>query len=433
MMSSRSVFRRPDVAKPYAQSICGAKKYSEEWRPFAEEFLPDFMKRRVVQFKPSKVGKLLTGPKNTGKTYLNNTVLADIPHLNVNFRGRVACTEDIIKEMDKAIEGIKATTWHNSIRDAAKKRRTGSSVGLGVFHAVTGVLGADAIPEFVESYLNHFWYVADAICSATDKVKDPIDRWETIIKKQADYCEQNDYTVQPMYICLEELNSALPHPGMREDMPKEYRERMDFFNRLMEMLVRVTKEQGLTQVIISTSDHAFHQIVKAHWGGGHAEIYCLGYMDQPATMDFLTHEDVVDEKTRDLIWQTCGGSFPHLQDAVTFVQQGHDFDALASKLEGAMAQAVGFTEGKIRQAKLEPDVAQKIFSTIAKNGFINRKEVSDEIFGKLIEANAVSFRMPCDIKEFALDLPLEARRIESITAFNPREHEALRQIFGVKH
>ena len=56
----------------------------------------------------------------------------------------------------------------------------------------------------------------------------------------------------------------------------------------MEMLVRVTKEAGLSQVVITTSDHAFQQIVKDFSGGGHAQICCLGYVDTDATMAYLT-------------------------------------------------------------------------------------------------------------------------------------------------
>ena len=81
------MFRRPRVAQPYVQSILGPQKCSTEFRPFAEDYTTEFMKQQVLQFDPSNVGKLLTGPKNTGKTFLNNAVLADMRHLNVNFRG----------------------------------------------------------------------------------------------------------------------------------------------------------------------------------------------------------------------------------------------------------------------------------------------------------------------------------------------------------
>ena len=69
-------------------------------------------------------------------------------------------------------------------------------------------------------------------------------------------------------------------------------------------------------------------------------------------------------------------------------------------------------------------------SAIAADGFVAKKSIENEVFDKLMQAGAVAFRTPCEIDEFAMDLPEPARKIQCVTASSPRAQEALRRIFN---
>ena len=417
---------RPHVSVPYGLGIHGPQLTIDQLRIQHEEYATADMYEKTPQFKPSKVGKLLTGPKNTGKTFLNTVVLRPIPHLSVNFRGRVKCTADIVAAMDVAFHANHMSSGRLAeVAAIAKKIRSASGATmLGL--RFSGL----EMPAWVDEYLKSAWTAANATCVATEKlgIKDPIERWEVAIKRHAEACVSRDFTIQPLYVRLEELNAALPPPW---DKSEDARVQQRFVDALMAMLVRVTKEEGLTQVVMTTSDHAFQQVVKDHWGGGHAEVMCLGYMDKAATLDFLTSEGVKDEEMQELIWRTCGGSFPHLNSATNFLQTGHGLASLKEKLDGAMNQAVGVVKSKLRDTDLDKKAVDAVMGPIATHGFVDINDVPKDVFAKLIEANAVSYRQPCDIKAFALDLPKAARGIECVTAFNPREAAALQRIYGI--